>query len=183
MHQARSRRRSLRRAVAVPCRLQSSYWDGLLTLPASDISNEGVWIDTPLPLEPGEETVVSFNPPGQPRIELWATAEVARVGLWRRTNDTFPVGMGLIFTYFSDLDRALLKHSLRGRPPRLPLRRRPPPLPAHLRRVISEAACELPPVLALQRTPVIEIPKDLQFTSIATLLTSPQPPVRLDCAV
>ncbi len=151
MHQVRSRRRSLRRAVTVPCGLQSSYWDGALTLPASDLSNEGMWIDTPLPLEPGEEIVLSFNPPGQPRAELWATAEVARVGMWRRSEDPFPVGMGLIFTYFSDLDRALLSHALRGRPPRLPARLRPPPLPFHVRYSPAISGVELPAVLALSR--------------------------------
>ncbi len=174
MYRTRSRRRSLRRAVAVPCGLQSSYWDGALTLPASDLSNEGVWIDTPLPLEPGEEIVLSFNPPGQPRAELWATAEVARVGMWRRSVDSFPVGMGLIFTYVSDLDRALLRHALRGRPPRLPSRRLPPPLPA---RACLPAATEadLPRVLAPGARPAFDVPRNLTFTCMATLLTSPQP--------
>ncbi len=123
-------RRSLRRAVELECALQSDLWDGLIALSASDLSNEGVWLDTPYALEPGEELVLSFVPPGARQGEqVWAVAEVARVGLWRRRLDPWPAGMGLVFQYLSDVDRRFLARSLVGRPPRLPGRRRPPPLP------------------------------------------------------
>lgn len=124
-------RRSLRRAVNLQCALQSDLWDGLITLPASDLSNEGVWLDTPYALEIGEELVLSFVPPGAHQEEqVWAVAEVARVGLWRRRLDPWPAGMGLVFQYLNDVDRRFLERSLVGYPPRLRAGRRgPPPLP------------------------------------------------------
>lgn len=130
MDRDRSRRRSLRRAVMLPCALQSNYWDGSVSLPMSDLSDDGLWIDTSLPLEPGEEIVLAFQAPGRFRAELWAMAEVARVGMWRRADDMYPAGMGLLFTYVSKPDRRMLMQALQGRPPRLPppLPKRPPPL-------------------------------------------------------
>jgi len=131
----------LRRAVGLECALQSDLWDGLVSLTASNVSHEGVWIDTPYALEPGEELVLSFLPPGARQgEEVWAVAEVARVGLWRRRLDPWPAGMGLSFQYLSAVDRRFLTRSLVGFPPRLPpltarapnrgLRRPgPPPLP------------------------------------------------------
>ncbi len=136
----------------LPCALQSNYWDGSVSLPMGDLSADGLWIDTSLPLEPGEEIVLAFRPPGRLRGELWAMAEVARVGMWRRADDAFPAGMGLLFTYVSALDRRMLWQALQGRPPPLPKRppplpRRPPPLPYARASAVDDDA--LPPVLAL----------------------------------
>ncbi|MFT3921479.1 MAG: hypothetical protein QM778_02970 [Myxococcales bacterium] len=124
------KRRSLRRAVELECALQSDLWDGMVSLAATNVSNEGVWIDTPYTLDPGEELVLSFLPPGARQgEEVWAVAEVARVGIWRRRLDPWPAGMGLTFRYLSNVDRHFLARSLVGYPPRLPRRRGPPPLP------------------------------------------------------
>ena len=126
--QVRSRR-SLRRALTIDCRLESDSWEGEVVLPATDISNEGLWVETPCVLARGEELVVSFALPNAPSKRVWAIAEVARVGMWRRRQDVYPPGMGLVFTYCSEEDKHRLSASLRGRPPRLPHPRRPPPLP------------------------------------------------------
>ncbi len=178
MQHARSRRRSLRRAVAVSCTVQSSYWDGTVALPASDLSDEGVWIDTALPLDPGAELVLSFRAPGYPCAEVWALAEVARVGLWRRTYDPWPPGMGLLFTYVSASDRALLSHALRGRPPRLPVAlprsSRPPPLPPRHSEEAVDPRC-LPPVLAVAYEVEPAVDAALTFTAVSCLLTSERP--------
>src|SRR3954469_22995050 len=106
MELGRGKRRSLRRAVALECGIQSEWWDGLLELPATDVSNEGIWVETAYALDPGEEVVVALLPPGaRTGEEVWAMAEVARVGLWRRRIDPWPIGMGLRFTYCSRSDR------------------------------------------------------------------------------
>lgn len=118
---ARRRRRSVRRALTVECQLECECWDAPVLLRATDVSTEGLWIETPYALDPGQELVVSFRIPepcGAPR--LWAIAEVARVGMWRRRGDAHPVGMGLRFTYLNDDDRVRLEAALLGRPPRLP---------------------------------------------------------------
>jgi len=126
--QARNRR-SLRRALNIDCRIESDSWDGEVVLPATDISNEGLWVETPCVMARGEELVVSFALPNAPGERVWAIAEVARVGMWRRRQDPYPPGMGLMFTYCSEEDKTRLSASLRGRPPRLPPVRRPPALP------------------------------------------------------
>lgn len=122
-------RRSVRRAVTVDCRLESDSWEGEVELSATDISDEGLWVETPCILARGEELVVSFPLPSNPNERVWAIAEVARVGLWRRRQDPYAAGMGLVFTYCSVEDRSRLRAALRGRPPRLPKARRRPPLP------------------------------------------------------
>lgn len=122
-------RRSVRRALSLDCRLESDSWDGEVVLAATDVSDEGLWVETPCVLARGEELVVSFPLPSDPGERVWAIAEVARVGMWRRRQDPYAPGMGLVFTYCSDEDRSRLRAALRGRPPRLPKARRPPPLP------------------------------------------------------
>jgi hypothetical protein len=118
---SRVRRRSLRRALTVDCNLESDGWGGSVVLQATDVSDEGLWLETPYALEPGEELVVSFPLPGDPAAEpVWAIAEVARVGMWRRREDAHPHGMALVFTYCSQEDLNRLSDSLYGRPPRLP---------------------------------------------------------------
>jgi hypothetical protein len=118
---AKVRRRSLRRAITVDCSLECDGWDGAVVLQATDVSDEGVWVETPYALDCGEELVVSFPVPGAPEAErIWAIAEVARVGMWRRRDDADAPGMGLVFTYCSQEDLNRLSDSLYGRPPPLP---------------------------------------------------------------
>lgn len=118
---AKPRRRSLRRAITVDCRLECDGWDEAVVLQATDVSDEGVWLETPYALDPGEELVLSFPLPGDPEAEpVWAIAEVARVGMWRRKHDCHAAGMGLTFTYCSQEDLNRLSDALYGRPPRLP---------------------------------------------------------------
>lgn len=59
------RRRSVRRAIEFECAVQSEHWDDVLHLPASDLSEDGMRIETPLPLQPEEPLIVSFTPPGE----------------------------------------------------------------------------------------------------------------------
>lgn len=125
------KRRSLRRAVALECTLQSELWDEELQLPASNLSTDGIWIETPVTLDPGAELIVSFTPPGLPDHQVvWAAAKVVRVAPAGADEELAQSpGMGLKFTYCSDDHRHTLARSLLGRPPRLPLSRVPPPIP------------------------------------------------------
>jgi hypothetical protein len=130
MKTSSSRRRSLRRAVGLECSVACELWDGSLPLFATDVSHEGLWIDTPYPLDEGDEVVLSFTPPGaRPNDDVWALAEVARVGMIEPWQTAFPPGMGLSFTYLNAVDRRFLIDALVGHPPRLPGRRRPPQFP------------------------------------------------------
>lgn len=132
----KTRRRSVRRAVKLECNLESESWDGIVVLPATDLSGEGLWLESPYALDEGEEVVVSFALPGEGEPgRVWAIAEVARVGLWRRRGDDVrPPGMGLAFTYFSEDDRVRLHRALADLPPPIPTSApehafRSPPLP------------------------------------------------------
>jgi hypothetical protein len=130
----KTRRRSLRRAVTLECNLESEVWDGIVVLPATDLSAEGLWLETPYALDEGEELVVSFEVPNAPEpTRIWAIATVARVGLFRRRGEAQASGMGLVFTYCSEDDHMRLRAALEGRPPPLPEYARgaslPPPLP------------------------------------------------------
>lgn len=114
----RGRRRSLRRAISVECALRSERWDRELHLRASDVSTGGMWIETPSPVAPGEELIVSFQLPSVGET-MWAAARVVRVGSSREGEDARP-GMALAFTYCSERHMRLLARALQGHPPRLP---------------------------------------------------------------
>lgn len=132
--QRASRRRSLRRAVALECQVLSDLWDGQAPFVATNLSPEGLWLQTPLPLERGEELLVTLSPPrwGE-REPLMALAQVARVGMFRRRGEATGAGMGLSFVDIDAAQRAALGRCLRGLPP-------PLPSPARRARAIAEAA-------------------------------------------
>ena len=148
---ARPLRRSVRRALMVDCEIECETWEGVVSLPATDVSNEGLWVQTQVVLNPGTEVVVSFGlPDGAPHRRVWATAKVARVGMWRRRDDIHSSGMGLVFTYCSQADRERLAAFLVGRPPPLPavcMRDKQRDVEAHLTLLPASEEVALPPVL------------------------------------
>jgi hypothetical protein len=130
---AKSRRRSLRRAVEVECAVRSELWEGELKLRAANLSTDGLWLETPLPLARGQELIVAFRPPLAEGHELvWASTEVVRAGVYGPSSDgSARPGIGVVIRYCSPEHEQLLARALRGCPPRLPPspRRVPPPLP------------------------------------------------------
>ena len=125
-HRPRARR-SLRRAVDLPCQLVSKFVDEPLLYWATDLSPEGIWIETPIPMRTGEVVVLCFQPTiWWPGSELRLFAEVARVSTARRRREAGLAGMGLEFLDLSVHEHRALSAWLRGRPPPLPKRR---PLP------------------------------------------------------
>jgi hypothetical protein len=122
-----SGRRALRRAVTLDCEVFSDSWDGPVSLPATDLSHLGLWLQTPLPLDRGEEVIVTLTPPRWPYSSpLVALAMVVRVGLYRRRRDLDESGMGLAFADLEANEVSTLVDSLRGLPPPLPVGRRDP---------------------------------------------------------
>jgi hypothetical protein len=154
------RRSSLRRAVSFECDVRSGLWDGPAPHRVRDLSPEGLWLDSDLPLSAGDALVLVFRPPRWPAHlqPVSALAQVARVGLNRRRHDADPSGMGLRFVDLRPGDRHMLTHLLRGLPPPLPRPRRPrSPSPAR------------PDVLTLDDG------KRLTFRAEAPLLTAGTP--------
>lgn len=119
---AASRRRSVRRAVRLETEVRSLVWEGPVSLLATDLSPEGMWLQTALPLHADEEVEVRLPAPGFPaEAPLTATARIARVGLYRRCAEAGKSGMGLAFSSLSPSDATRLATHLRGLPPPLPL--------------------------------------------------------------
>jgi hypothetical protein len=119
---AAAKRRALRRAVELPCDLVSRYLDEPLLYWATDLSPFGLWLETPLPMQLGEQVVLSFQPAvWWPTREITVFAEVVRVTNGRRSPRT---GMGLEFLDLDENEERSLGAWLRGRPPPLPRRRK-----------------------------------------------------------
>jgi hypothetical protein len=134
-----SRRRALRRAVRMECETLSALWDDTAALVATNLSPQGLWLGTELPLEVGEQLVVSFRPPRWPEWSspLTVLARVARVGMPRRRGDAGPAGMGLCFVDLEPEACVHMTNLLRGLPPPLPVK---PALALAPERVVAETS-------------------------------------------
>lgn len=118
-------RRALRRAVHVECDVVSRWWDEPVPHLATDLSPQGIWLESALPLELGDEVVLAFRPPRWPKgCEVMVFGAVRRVDLRRRASDPRRAGMGIEFLDLAVGDEGELTASLRGLPPPLPRRRR-----------------------------------------------------------
>jgi hypothetical protein len=117
-----SRRCAVRRAVRFECSVTSDLWDQCVPLVATNLSPFGLWLDSKLTLDVGEEVLLNFNPPGWP-VWGWpvtAMAKVVRVSLARRRNDHPTPGMGLSFLDLDLEQQERMSATLRGLPPPLP---------------------------------------------------------------
>lgn len=114
-------RRALRRAVQLPCELVSRFVDEPLLYWATDLTAHGVWLETPFPMELGEEVVLCLRPGVWWHArELMLFAEVTRVASGR---DLDARGMALEFLDATAHERRALEAWLRNRPPPIPKRR------------------------------------------------------------
>ena len=119
-----SGRKKVRRAVELPCDVVSRHVDEPLLYWATDLSSDGIWLQTPFPMRPGDEVVVCVRP-----TVWWSTRELilfAEVVRSHCTGGSAPDadGMGLRFMDITNHEQRALDSWLRGRPPRLPRRRR-----------------------------------------------------------
>jgi len=119
-------RRAVRRAVSLECAVISDWWDEPVPHLVTNLTPHGLWIETPFPLEIGDEMIVSFTPPRWRRDrEIVTCGAVRRVDLRRREAGG---GMGIEFLDLGEGERSELTATLRGLPPPLPKklsRRRP----------------------------------------------------------
>jgi hypothetical protein len=114
-------RRALRRAVELPCELVSRYVDEPLLYWATDLTPFGTWLETPFPMELGEQVVLCLKPGiWWDARELMLFAEVTRVSSAKHPEDR---GMGLEFLDATIHEQRALAGWLRNRPPPLPRRR------------------------------------------------------------
>jgi hypothetical protein len=78
-----------------------------------------MWLETTMPLDPGERVVLCFRLPKSER-ELMLFARVGRVVRDERDMLTGASGVGLEFVGVTMLEHAQLEDALRGLPPVLP---------------------------------------------------------------
>lgn len=115
-------RHTVRRRVSLECAVLADLWDEPLPHQVTDLSEDGLWIETDLPLEVGTEVTVAVTPPDW-NEPLYASGEVRRVNLSRRSDDPRSAGMGIAFEALRPDDRKRLGNSLRGLAPMQPLKR------------------------------------------------------------
>ncbi|AKT41486.1 PilZ domain-containing protein [Chondromyces crocatus] len=115
-----SERGATRRAVRVDCQVVRAHDFTLLGETGLDLSSDGMFLLSTVPVFTGEEVLVSFRVPGTDRI-IDTSATVARVVHGRRQWDRAR-GMGLRFAPLDPEDERYLRWVLRRMPPPLPTR-------------------------------------------------------------
>ena len=120
-------RRSVRRAVDWSCELVCDLWDEPVPHRVVDVSDRGLFIETPFPLEAGSEVILELQPPRQ-KQPIYALGAVRQARLCRRRGERQVTGMGIEFVDLGRRYRRRLRRSVRGLPPPLPKTspRRPP---------------------------------------------------------
>jgi hypothetical protein len=109
----REARRAVRRLVDLECEVHSEVWGEAITHRVTDVSEEGLWIQTDLLLEIGSNVTLTFYPPDWEE-PLYVAGRVQRVELQRRPGDGSAVGMGIEFEALRADERRRLTCSMRG---------------------------------------------------------------------
>jgi Tfp pilus assembly protein PilZ len=108
----REARRTVRRLVDLECEVYSELWGEAVMHRVTDVSEEGLWIQTDLLLEIGTEVTLTFYPPDWEE-PLYVAGRVQRVELQRRPGDGSAIGMGIAFEALRTDERRRLTQSMR----------------------------------------------------------------------
>ncbi len=108
----REARRAVRRLVDLQCGVFSDVWGEAILHRVTDVSEDGLWIETDLLLEVGSEVTLSFYPPDWEE-PLYVAGQVQRVELERGLEQTSTVGMGISFETLRTDERRQLTRSMR----------------------------------------------------------------------
>jgi hypothetical protein len=106
-------RRSMRRLVDLQCDVFCELWGEAIVHRVTDLSEDGLWIETELLLEVGTEVTLSFYPPDWEE-PLWVAGRVERVELRPQSPERTSVGMGIGFESLRNDERRRLTQSMRG---------------------------------------------------------------------
>lgn len=109
----REARRAVRRLVDLECEVYCELWGEAIPHRATDLSEEGLWIQTDLLLEIGAEVTLTFYPPDWEE-PLYVAGRVQRVELRRKPGNGESVGMGIEFEALRVDERRRLTRSMRG---------------------------------------------------------------------
>ncbi|MFW2387711.1 MAG: PilZ domain-containing protein [Polyangiales bacterium] len=109
----REARRAVRRLVDLECEVHSEVWGEAIPHRVTDVSEDGLWIQTDLLLEIGTHVTLTFYPPDWDE-PLYVAGRVQRVELQRKPGDSSAVGMGIEFEALRMDERRRLTRSMRG---------------------------------------------------------------------
>jgi hypothetical protein len=108
-------RRGERREVDIVCDVVARNWDEPTRYRITDLSPQGLWIQTSFPLDVGENMVLSFlAPQGNGEVQLFA--RVVRTVRVHERNGRRASGMGLELVGMTGGERRTLRRGLRGLP-------------------------------------------------------------------
>ena len=113
------RRQAVRRKVDLLCSVVADLWDEPVEHVVRDLSHRGMYLDTPLPVDPGTELVLELWPPGLD-APLYLFGRVCRVELRRRAHEDRGAGLGVELLGTPPEVEQQLQRALQGLPPRLP---------------------------------------------------------------
>lgn len=105
-------RKAIRRTVDVECGVFTEFWGEPVMHRVTDVSEDGLWIQTDLPLDAGTEVMLIFELDDWDE-PLYVAARVRRVELRRRAGDPRSAGMGIQFEGMRADERRKLTRSLR----------------------------------------------------------------------
>jgi len=108
----REARGAVRRLVDLECAVYSELWGEAISHRVTDVSEDGLWIQTDLLLEIGTEVALTFYPPDWEE-PLYVAGRVERVELQRRAGEESRVGMGVEFEALRADERRRLMRSMR----------------------------------------------------------------------
>ncbi|MCZ6805897.1 MAG: PilZ domain-containing protein [Deltaproteobacteria bacterium] len=108
----REARRAVRRLIALECGVFSDVWGEAIMHRVTDVSEDGLWIETDLLLEVGSDVTLTFYPPDWEE-PLHVAGRVQRVGLERGTHESTSIGMGIAFEALRINERRQLTQSMR----------------------------------------------------------------------
>ncbi len=102
----------MRRRVDLECDIYSDVWGQPIAHRVTDVSEDGLWIQTDLLLEIGSEVTLTFCPPDWDE-PLCVAGRVQRVQLRPRPSRGGRVGMGIAFESLRNDERRQLIQSMR----------------------------------------------------------------------
>ncbi len=108
----RESRGAVRRLIDLECGVYSELWGEVIDHRVTDLSEDGLWIETDLLLDIGDEVTLQFFPPDWEE-PLYVAGRVMRVGFQERAKPGAPVGMGVAFEALRTEERRGLTQSMR----------------------------------------------------------------------
>ncbi|MEM7437550.1 MAG: PilZ domain-containing protein [Myxococcota bacterium] len=108
----REARGAVRRLIDLECGIYSDVWGEVIVHRVTDVSEDGLWVETELLLEVGSDVTLTFYPPDWEE-PLCVAGRVCRVELEPKTAGSSTIGMGIAFDALRSEERRHLRQSMR----------------------------------------------------------------------